>query len=118
MQLAAGRDGRWLSYLLQYPSPHWREISLSGLGVRLSPPGQLAAANCCAAGLSLVEGIGFLMGQRRAIWLTLLVTGALLPLQVSKLADRIWWSRLLFLAVNLAIVYVLLVRLRRDRRPG
>jgi uncharacterized membrane protein (DUF2068 family) len=122
IQLAVDRDGRWLtfwlSYLLQYPAPHWTEVALSGLGVTLSPPRLLAAANFCSAGLSLVEGIGLLMGKRWAVWLTLLVTGALLPLQVYELADRVWWSRLLFLAVNLAIVYVLLVRLRGDRREG
>jgi uncharacterized membrane protein (DUF2068 family) len=94
------------------------ETALSGLGVRLSPPQQLAAANLCSAGLSLIEGIGLLMQRRWAMWLTLLVTAALLPFQVYELADRVRWSRLLFLGVNLGIVYVLLVCLRSDRREG
>jgi uncharacterized membrane protein (DUF2068 family) len=50
--------------------------------------------------------------------LTLIVTVLLLPLQVYELLDRVWWIRLLFLAVNLAIAYVLVVRLRGDRREG
>jgi uncharacterized membrane protein (DUF2068 family) len=122
VQLAEDRDGRWLifwlSYLLQYPAPHWTEVALSGLGLTLSPPWQLAAATLCSAGLSLVAGIGLLMRKRWAVWLTLLVTVALLPLQVYELADRVWWSRLLFLALNLAIAYVLLVRLRGAPREG
>ena len=122
LQLAADRDGRWLtfwlSYLLQYPSPHWTETALSGLGVSLSPPRQLAVATLCAAGLSLVVGIGLLIRKRWAMWLLLLVTAALLPLQVYELTDRVWWSRLVFLAVSLGLVYVLLARLRGDRREG
>jgi uncharacterized membrane protein (DUF2068 family) len=122
IQLAEDRDGRWLtfwlSYLLQFPAPHWTEVALSGLGLQLSPPRQLAAATFCSAGLSLIEGIGLLLGQRWAMWLTLIVTAALLPLQVYELTDRVWWVRLLFLAVNLAIACVLFVRLRGDRREG
>ncbi|HEY7205342.1 MAG TPA: DUF2127 domain-containing protein [Methylomirabilota bacterium] len=122
IQLAEDRDGRWLtfwlSYLLQFPAPHWTEVALGGLGLQLPPPRQLAAATLCSASLSLVEGIGLLMVKRWAMWLTLIVTAALLPLQIYELTDRVWWLRLVFLAVNLIIVYVLFVRLRGDRREG
>jgi uncharacterized membrane protein (DUF2068 family) len=122
VELAEDRDGRWLtfwlSYLLQFPAPYWTEVALSGLGLTLPPPWQLAAATLCSAGLSLVQGIGLLMGQRWAMWLTLIVTVLSLPLQIYELIDRVWWIRLVFLAVNLAIAYVLAVRLRGDRREG
>jgi uncharacterized membrane protein (DUF2068 family) len=122
VELAEDREGRWLtfwlSYLLQFPAPHWTEVALSGLGVTLSPPRQLATATLCSAGLSLVQGIGLLMGARWAMGLTLIVTVLLLPLQIYELIDRVWWIRLLFLALNLAIAYVLVVRLRGDPREG
>lgn len=79
---------------------------------------QVGAATFVYAGVFLTEGIGLLLGRRWAEWLTVLVTASFLPLELYELVERLRWSRVLLLAVNLAILLYLVARLRADRRDG
>jgi uncharacterized membrane protein (DUF2068 family) len=66
------------------------------------------------AALLLTEGIGLLMVQRWAEYLTIVITASLVPLEVYELARHPNVIRTTVLAVNLAIVIYLVVRVRRE----
>jgi uncharacterized membrane protein (DUF2068 family) len=68
------------------------------------------------AALLLTEGIGLLMAQRWAEYLTIVITASLLPLEIYELARHVNATRVTVLAVNLAIVIYLVVRVRRERQ--
>ena len=70
------------------------------------------------AALLLTEGIGLLMVQRWAEYLTIVITASLVPLEVYELARHPNVTRTTVLAVNLAIVIYLVVRVRRKGPPG
>ena len=69
------------------------------------------------AALLLTEGIGLLMVQRWAEYLTLVITASLVPLEVYELARHPNVTRATVLAVNLAIVIYLVVRVLREGPP-
>ena len=69
------------------------------------------------AALLLTEGIGLLMVQRWAEYLTIAITASLVPLEVYELARHPNVIRTTVLAVNLAIVIYLVVRVRREVPP-
>jgi uncharacterized membrane protein (DUF2068 family) len=66
------------------------------------------------AALLLTEGVGLLMVQRWAEYLTIVITASLVPLEVYELARHPNVTRTIVLAVNLVIVSYLVVRVRRE----
>ena len=67
-------------------------------------------------GLTLGEGLGLHYRQRWAAWLTVVATGALIPVDVAGLLHRFSLERIGFLILNLAIVgYLARQVLRRHR---
>jgi uncharacterized membrane protein (DUF2068 family) len=67
------------------------------------------------AALLLTEGIGLLMAQRWAEYLTIVATASLIPLEVYELARHPNITRVTVLVVNLMIVIYLIVRVRWER---
>ena len=65
------------------------------------------------AALLLTEGTGLLLRKRWAEYFTIITTGGLLPLEVYELSKHISAAKIVVLAVNLAIVVYLVVRVRR-----
>ncbi len=63
--------------------------------------------------LLLTEGIGLLLRQRWAEYLTVIVTGSFIPLELYELAKRITLTRLTVIGINVAIVWYLVGRLRQ-----
>lgn len=66
------------------------------------------------AGLHLVEGSGLLLKRLWAGYLTVIASGTLLPLEVYEIARKSTPQRFLVLAVNVAIVVYLVIKLRRE----
>jgi uncharacterized membrane protein (DUF2068 family) len=64
------------------------------------------------ATLLLTEGFGLLLRRRWAEYLTVVATGALVPLELYEIARHHTWTRLAVLVVNLVIVWYLLIRIR------
>lgn len=62
----------------------------------------------------VTEGIGLLLKQRWAEYLTLLVTLSFVPLEVSELWKQFTGLKLALLVVNIAIVVYLIVMLKRQ----
>lgn len=70
------------------------------------------------AALLLTEGIGLLLRQRWAEYFTVIVTGSFIPLEIYELSRHVTLTRLIVIAVNLAILGYLIVLLRRRSPAG
>jgi uncharacterized membrane protein (DUF2068 family) len=71
------------------------------------------------ASLLLTEGIGLLLRKHWAEYFTVITTAALLPLEIYELVEHFTAVKVVVLAVNVAIVWYLVARLRSphlDRR--
>ena len=66
------------------------------------------------AGILLTEGVGLLLRRRWAEYFTVIVTASFVPLEVYEIVRHVTVPRIAVLAVNLAIVWYLVGRLRRE----
>jgi uncharacterized membrane protein (DUF2068 family) len=64
------------------------------------------------AALLLTEGMGLLAAKRWAEYFTIITTGALVPLEIYETGRHITAAKLVVLAVNIAIVVYLVIRVR------
>jgi uncharacterized membrane protein (DUF2068 family) len=67
------------------------------------------------AALLGTEGVGLLLRKHWAEYFTIISTGALLPLEIYELAKHVTTAKIIVLVVNAAIVWYLIVRVRRRR---
>lgn len=74
---------------------------------------QISAGSFIYAALRLTEGIGLILRQRWAEYLVVIATGVFVPLEIHEILERTSLLRLAVLAVNLAIMWYLIVTLRR-----
>lgn len=68
------------------------------------------------AALLWTEGIGLILRQHWAEYLTIVATACLVPFEIYELSRHVTPTRVIALAVNVAIVLYLVKVLRRDRR--
>lgn len=66
--------------------------------------------------LFLAEGIGLWSLKRWGEWVTVLISGSLLPFEIYEVWHRFTWAKIAVLVVNAAIVWYLVMRLRRGKR--
>jgi uncharacterized membrane protein (DUF2068 family) len=66
--------------------------------------------------VAFVEGIGLLMRQTWAEWLTVVTTAALIPYEILEFTRRFTWVRATILVLNILVVVYLIWRIRRDRQ--
>ena len=76
----------------------------------------LRAGTLFYATVFAVEGVGLWMRRHWAEWLTVLVTGSLIPLEFWELYQSPGIGKLAVTIVNVAITAYLALRIRRDRR--
>jgi uncharacterized membrane protein (DUF2068 family) len=69
----------------------------------------------CYAVIGLVEGAGLLLEKRWAEYLTAVITGSFLPLEILELLNRVTWFRVGLFGVNLAVLVYLVVHLQANR---
>ena len=74
----------------------------------------LSAGTFIYSALFLTEGTGLVLRRRWAEYLTIITTGGLVPLEVYEIGKHITWVKVAVLAVNIAIVVYLVVRVRRN----
>ncbi len=67
------------------------------------------------AAVFTVEGIGLVLRKHWAEWLTVIVTGSFVPLEVYEIVHRPGPGKVVALVVNLAIVVYLIVVIRRRK---
>lgn len=68
------------------------------------------------AALLLTEGVGLWLKKRWAEYFTIITTCSLIPLELYEIAKRITITRIVFLLVNVAIVWYLFVQLRKGHK--
>ena len=68
------------------------------------------------AALFVAEGVGLLLRKPWGEWLTVIVTGSFIPFEVWHAVKHGSAGSILTIAVNLAIVVYLIVRIRKRRR--
>ncbi|MDR3750605.1 MAG: DUF2127 domain-containing protein [Terracidiphilus sp.] len=66
------------------------------------------------AGISLIEGIGLYLEKTWAEYLTLMITGSFLPLEIFEIIRRTTWPRAGLLLIN-ALVFFYLLKLVAGR---
>jgi uncharacterized membrane protein (DUF2068 family) len=75
---------------------------------------ELSAGTFLYASIFLTEGIGLVLRKHWAEYLTLISTGLFVPLEVYELVHRFTVIRMAVLVINLAIVWYLAVRIKRN----
>ena len=75
----------------------------------------VSAGSFLYTALRYVEGLGLLWRQRWAAYVTVIATTALIPLEVFELTRRVSWLKLVVIAMNVAVVWYLVARLRNER---
>jgi len=98
-------DGRLVSYLLD----HLDAITAQRLK-------QIGVATFFYAGLRVIEGVGLVMEQVWAEFLTVFVTVSFLPWEVYEIARHPDWVRVCLLVANLFVLAYLVWLLGRNRR--
>src|SRR5207244_12989990 len=106
-QLHVGPDGRYADRLLT------RLLSVDDRKLR-----EISAGTFVYAALLLTEGIGLLLRKRWAEYFTVIVTCSFIPLELHHLWRHVTLTRLTVIAVNVAIVWYLIVLLRRGGRQA
>ncbi len=93
---------RGLTWLLDVPRGHAEALAFGTLLYSL---------------LFGVEGVGLWWGQRWAEWLTVFATTSFVPLEVWEIVHRPSLIKALIIALNLAVVGLLVRHLRQPRSP-
>jgi len=113
---AAATVAHWVDYFRLDPEDRYIHNVLSRV-LRVTPRQlrELSAGTLIYAALFLTEGTGLLMRKHWAEYLTVISTALFVPLEIYELFERFTLIRLSVLAINLGIVWYLVVRLKRER---
>jgi len=76
---------------------------------------ELGAGLFVYAALFGTEGVGLWMRKLWAEYLTIIITGSFIPLEVYEMIHHESWVKAVVIVVNVAIVVYLVLRLRRDK---
>ena len=75
---------------------------------------ELSAGTFIYAGLLLTEGTGLMLRKRWAEYFTVITTGGLIPLEIYELLKHFTLIKVGVVGVNVAIVWYLIARIRRN----
>src|SRR3954452_24438424 len=101
----AGHAEHWLDWLRIDPDNRFVGQMLKTLHmVHTKELKGLAAFGVCYSLLFLTEGIGLIMGQRWAAWLTVVATSVFLPVEIYEIVTAFSIPKVGLLLVNAAIV--------------
>jgi|GEM_PF-118010 len=77
---------------------------------------ELSIGSFFYSALLLTEGVGLWLKKRWAEYFTIITTCSLIPLELYEIEKRITVTRILLLVVNVAIVWYLIVQLRKNHK--
>ena len=105
---------RWIAALKIDPASRFATLLTSHLPLvsdrRLE---EISAGTFVYAALFSTEGVGLLLGKRWAEYFTAIATGSLIPLEVYELVKHRSLPKLIIVALNIAVVWYLLARLKQ-----
>jgi uncharacterized membrane protein (DUF2068 family) len=103
----------WVDVLRVDPDNRFiHQMAAKAFGVTPAQLKAVSAGTFFYASLLLTEGIGLLLRKHWAEYFTVITTGALIPLEVYELVKHLTAPKVAVLAINIAIVWYLIVRLR------
>lgn len=107
---------RWLSHLRIDPTNRYVHGALRSLmGASTHTLEAMSAGTFVYAAVFLVEGTGLLFRKRWAEYLTAVVTASFIPFEIYEAVHRLTVVKPIAIAVNVAVLVYLIVKLRRDR---
>jgi uncharacterized membrane protein (DUF2068 family) len=104
---------RWVDILRVDPDNRFiHRLIVRSFGVQPKQLKELSAGTFFYAGILLTEGIGLLLRKRWAEYFTVISTGVFIPLEVYEIFHHFTWTKVWVMAVNVAIVWYLVRRIR------
>jgi uncharacterized membrane protein (DUF2068 family) len=104
----------WVDILRVDPENHFIHHIIERLiGIRVGQLRAISAGTFFYASILLTEGVGLLMRKRWAEYFTVISTAVFIPLEIYEIFHRFTFVKVGVLAVNVAIVWYLVDRLRR-----
>ena len=103
----------WLEALRLDPGRHFVNLALEK-AAHVSPAQvkKLGLGSFLYAGLFLTEGTGLWLRKRWGEWLTIIITSSLIPVEIYEICRHASYTKLVVLAVNVAIVIYLICHMR------
>jgi uncharacterized membrane protein (DUF2068 family) len=77
---------------------------------------EISAGTFFYAALLLTEGIGLWLKKHWAEYLTAIATASFIPLEVYELAKHFSITKVIVIGINVAVVWYLVARLRREHK--
>jgi uncharacterized membrane protein (DUF2068 family) len=105
--LWVGRESRMVEKLID------KIVSLGDKNLRLTELGTFVYA-----ALLLTEGTGLLLRRRWAEYLTTVITASFIPFEIWILTMRFSVEKLIVLLINIAVVWYLVRKIRREKAKG
>ena len=108
----------WIEALKLDPGNHFVDALLAKAS-NLTPEQikKLGLGSLVYAGLFLVEGTGLWLRKRWGEWLTVIITASLVPVEIYEIVRHPTLTKVALLAVNVAIVWYLIERVRTKATP-
>lgn len=104
----------WVDILRVDPENHFIHHIIERLiGIRVGQLRAISAGTFFYASILLTEGVGLLMRKHWAEYFTVISTAVFIPLEVYEIFHRFTLVKMGVLAVNVAIVWYLVNRIRR-----
>jgi uncharacterized membrane protein (DUF2068 family) len=79
---------------------------------------ELSGITFAVAGMFVTQGTGLLLQQQWAKYLTVCVTGFLVPVEIFESIKHFGWLKIGLLVVNIAVVAFLIANLMREKRQA
>ena len=106
----ARRVEEWLAHVQLAPGRRIIAFLSSANDQKIEALGGLAFAY---AVLFLVEGTGLVMRKRWGEWMTIIITGSLLPFEIYEIFKDVSIAKVAAVIVNAAVVIYLVIRVRK-----
>ena len=105
---------RWTEALRIDPGSHFVNLALEK-AARVSPARvkKLGLGSFLYAGLFLAEGTGLWLRKRWGEWLTVIITGSLVPVEIYEIYRHFSYVKVAVLTINVAVVVYLIYHMRR-----
>lgn len=103
----------WVDVLRVDPDNRFiHKVIVRSFGIDAKQLKEISAGTFFYAGILLTEGIGLLMRKHWAEYFTIISTGVFIPLEIYEIFHHFTWIKILVMAVNVAIVWYLVRRIR------
>jgi len=107
---------RWVSHLGFDPGGRVLERAISKIAnIPRHRLREIGFGSFLYGGLFLIEGTGLWLRRYWGEWVTVIITGSLVPIEIYELIKRPNAAKAALLVVNLAVVVYLIDRIRRER---